>query len=63
MLPCYNTLFEQCHGGNGVCPDDLIAANGGGSQNTFNISGRVINGQVCVQYSRKLTTSECDHIT
>ena len=56
-------LFKQCADGNGVCPDDLIAANGGGSQDTFDINGQVINGQVCVRYSRKLTTSECDHIT
>ena len=41
-----------------MCPDDLIEANGGGSQDIFEISGRVTNGQTCVQYSRNLTTGK-----
>ena len=51
-------MYIQCRGGSGVCPDDLIVANGGGSQDIFDISGRTINGQTCVQYSRNLTTGE-----
>ena len=46
----------QCRGGSGVCPDDLVTANGGGSQDIFDISGEVTNGRMCVQYSRNLTT-------
>ena len=46
----------QCRGGSGVCPDDLVTANGGGSQDIFDISGQVTNGRMCVQYSRNLTT-------
>ena len=46
----------QCRGGSGVCPDDLVTANGGGSQDIFDISGRITNGLTCVQYSRNLTT-------
>jgi len=55
-LYIYNLI--QCRGGVGVCPDDLITANGGGSQNVFNITGEVTNRQTCVQYSRRLTTGE-----
>ena len=39
-----------------MCPDDLITANGGGSQDIFNVTGGVSNGRTCVQYSRRLTT-------
>ena len=52
----------QCRGGSGVCPDDLVTANGGGSQDIFDISGRVTNGQTCVQYSRNLTTGVLENI-
>ena len=48
----------QCRGGSGVCPDDLITGNGGGSQDIVNITGQVSNGRTCVQYSRSLTTGE-----
>ena len=51
-------IFLQCRGGSGVCPDDMITSNGGGSQDIVNITGEVMNRQTCVQYSRRLTTGE-----
>jgi len=50
----HNTL--QCRGGSGVCPDDMITADGGGSQDIFNVTGGVTDRLTCVQYSRRLTT-------
>jgi len=41
-----------------VCPDESITADGGGSQNIFDITGEITNRKMCVQYSRRLTTSE-----
>ncbi|XP_065916176.1 protein Skeletor, isoforms B/C-like [Dysidea avara] len=54
----YLTSRQQCRGGSGVCPDDLITGNGGGSQDIVNITGQVSNGRTCVQYSRSLTTED-----
>ncbi|XP_065916173.1 protein Skeletor, isoforms B/C-like [Dysidea avara] len=54
----YLTSRQQCRGGSGVCPDDMITSNGGGSQDIVNITGEVMNRQTCVQYSRRLTTDD-----
>ena len=47
----------QCRGGVGVCPDTMLAG-GNGTDNVYNVTGRVTNSLTCVKYYRLLNTGE-----
>ena len=47
----------QCRGGDGVCPDTLLAS-GSGTQDISIVAGDVINNRRCIEYSRPLSTGK-----
>ena len=45
----------KCRAGEGVCPDTMISG-GGGLQDVTGVTGSVVNGLRCIEYTRPLNT-------
>jgi len=60
MLIINYVFCLQCRGGEGVCPDTLLAS-GSGTQDVSMVTGDVMNNRRCVEYTRPLSTSECSN--
>ena len=51
-------IIMQCRGGEGACPDTLDSTAGSCTDDVFDVSGLVEEGQQCISFTRPFNPSK-----